>query len=152
MDLSKLEKIKESFTSDDQSERCRCELLSDRVVLALIEVAKNAQFSSSGDPDVGVALCELSDALEGKPVECPTCKGAASFTEDKWSYGDSRGRGEGHYTIDHDCPCCDGEGSFKSPQEAEEHKGHDGSEHEPDSGEPPEPDTDDRDHVKEDED
>lgn len=62
-------------------------------------------------------------------VDCPTCKGAGSFSEDKWSYGDSRGRGEGHYTVDHDCPCCKGEGVFPSPQEAEEHKGHDGSEH-----------------------
>lgn len=89
---------------------------------------------------------------KAEPIECQTCRGAGGTTQDAWSYGDSRGRGEGHYTIDHDCPCCDGEGSFQSPQEAEEHRGHDGSEHEPDPGEPPEPDIDDRDHVKEEED
>lgn len=145
-----LAELKRAFTSDEQSEQCRCELLSDRVLLALVEVADAAQIVS--DLELGVALDELRAAFEGKPIECATCGGAGSFTEDKWSYGDSRGRGEGHYTIDHKCPCCGGEGFFQSPQEAEAHAHHDGSEHEPDPGEPPEPDIDDRDHVKEDED
>lgn len=100
-------------------------------------------------------VCELSDVrhevedsadflfflwhvADPKFLECATCGGSGGHTEDKWSYGDSRGRGEGHYTVDHKCPCCKGEGVFPSLQEAEEHKGHDGSEHYDGPEDPPE--------------
>ena len=149
-----LAEIRRVVESDDSAEMCRCELLSDRVLLALVAVAEKADVSDGTKPsedEVAAALDELRAALNNDPIACSTCRGAGGTTQDAWSYGGA-GRAEGHYTIDHDCPCCKGEGSFQSPREAEEHRGHDGSEHEPDPGEPLEPDIDDRDHVQEDED
>lgn len=72
--------------------------------------------------------------------ECPTCEGTGETPiQDHWSYGDSKGRGEGHYTTGGDkCPCCNG--TERVPFESS----HDGGDdcglpdwmHEP---EPPEP-------------
>lgn len=43
--------------------------------------------------------------------DCPSCQGSGETpVEDRWSYGDGRGRGEGHYTVGGGpCPCCKGE-------------------------------------------
>lgn len=43
-------------------------------------------------------------------MDCPTCEGTGETpVQDHWSYGDSRGRGEGHYTTGGTpCPCCKG--------------------------------------------
>lgn len=78
------------------------------------------------------AAKDFASTASRTTIECPSCEGSGETpVQDHWSYGDGRGRGEGHYTTGGGpCPCCKGDGRVPADS------GHEAGD---DCGQPPEP-------------